>query len=165
MAGVIVAAMLTAAPVDAKKPSPSQKIEGQILVGTPNCVTKLHEVLIQAGMGQETAYYTFDVDKRTWQRPFVLEVTGGTDITGFDLILIYYNDYPSVGDLTYAGFVQFDGTGPDGGEKGIVPATMNKGMIILCQAGFINPGETPQVGLEASFSYIAKGKKEKFTGN
>lgn len=150
---------------DEKAGKPSQAFEGQITAGTPNCTGHVPVGMIEAGIsaGQEVTHYEFEVDKATWQRPFVLEVTGGTDLTGIDLAIAYYLTYPPATEVLDNGaIVVFDGTAPDGGEKGVVPAKAVKALILLCQAGFINPGDVPTVGIQTSFSYLAQGKKQAF---
>jgi hypothetical protein len=101
--------------------------------------------------------YEFDVDPATWNKPFVLEATGGQG--NVDLDIYFYSEFGTVDDVvndpTNAGSpytVQYNTRAP-GGEAAIVPKDMNK--VIVCLYG-----GAQGAGGGATFDYAAgKGVK------
>ncbi len=101
--------------------------------------------------------YRFKVDKATWNKPFKLEVTGGTGTVDLDIFLYSVMPPPeaAVDDPVNGGSpVSIDySTREPGGETGIVPKGTTD--VIVCLYG-----GPEYVSFDASFMYMAgKGVK------
>jgi len=98
-----------------------------------------------------TGYY-FDVDKKTWNKSFKLEPTGGQGYVDLDLFL--YSHYPApaetVDDPVNGGTpVSVDyQTREAGGESGKVPPRTVKGLVCMY-------GGPTGAGFDATFTYTA----------
>jgi hypothetical protein len=160
LGALMAASMLTPATAGKAKP---QVVEGTIAIPARHpdgCYTGLSRHLwsLFGESGNGAVGWTFDVDKTTWNKPFVLEATGGVGTV--DLDLSYYlgdfatqeefiNDPPPAPPAT-SEFETHDGPG----EAGKVP----KGAIkaVVC----VFAGEGGQGAAGASFKYQAgKGVK------
>ena len=76
--------------------------------------------------------YHFDVDPGTWNKEFVLEVTGGEG--DVDLDITFYTEFGTPEqqtDPSYAPPNQTYETRSPGGEKGTVPANMKKAIVCM----------------------------------
>lgn len=141
LVGALVMALMPAsatAQKKKKKKPPPQEVEGTIAVPARHpdgCYTGLsrHAWSLFGEASNGILGYTFDVEKHTWKRPFVLEATGG--VGAVDLDIVYYlgefasrDEWidnplpPAPGSVT---FETRDGPGesdkvPDGAVKAIV---------------------------------------------
>ena len=163
-AGLLAISLAGGSATAAKKKSFKQKEAGTILLPAPfaqdmsKCYAGLHRRSETASQGQENGVtgYHFDVDKRTWNKPFQLSVT---DAEGpADLDIYFYSYYPTLdewpNDPQNAGgpvSVDFINRKP-GGEKGKVPARTVKAIVCL-YAG--DPGTGPTYATNAAFKYTA----------
>lgn len=157
-----VAAVAVAALIPTASAAPKQQVEeGMVPLPAPfvddsGCFAGLHRrfaILTAEGVQQGPVGYHFDVDPATYNKNFLLEVTGGQG--SVDMDIYFYEKFGTpedvVGDPAGAGapFTVSFNTREEGGEFGKVPPNMNK--VIVCMlAG----------GAEASFKYTAgKGVK------
>ena len=156
----LVAASLVGGPATAGK-KVKQTEEGTIIAPAPfpadmsGCYAGLHRRVAIAGdenVNGVTGYH-FDVNKKTWKKPFNLSVVEGQGPV--DLDITFYTEFGTVEQATDTAYappnVVFDTRKP-GGEKGKVPAKMNK--AIVCIYGG-DPGTGPTAGAAASFKYVA----------
>jgi hypothetical protein len=144
-------------PVQAKK-SVRQEVSGEIMVGTPDCSKGIHRRahLLFGGSTNGVTAYRFDVDSKTWNRPFVLEATPGVELAGTDLMLVfYYGDLgaPTDDDPRATLFYEHKG-----GETGYVPADATEAFVLFCQGSTYL--DNPSAGLQAAFTYVAEGRKQ-----
>ncbi len=145
-------------PVQAKKTPPRQEVTGEIMIGTPDCSKGLHRRahLIFGETVQGITAFRFDVDPKTWNRPFVLEPTPGIELTGTDLMVVfYYGDLgaPNENDPRATLFWE-----KPGGETGYVPVDSTEAFVLFCQGS--QYVDNPSGGLNAGFTYIATGRKQ-----
>lgn len=138
-----------------KKPAVTQTVEGSVPLPAPytddtGCYAGLHRrgSIVTSGAANEVIGYEFDVDKGTWNTPFVMEITGGQGTV--DLDIYFYTEFGTMddvaGDPLNAGSpytVSFN-TRDSVGESGTVPPDMTK-VIVCMMAG----------GAEATFTYTA----------
>lgn len=89
-----------------------------------------------------TGYY-FDIDPKSWNKPFKLEATGGEGTVDLDLFL-YYSFPGADGTATSTDFQ----TREEGGEVGKVPPSAIKGLVCLY-------GGDAYYGYNATFNYTA----------
>lgn len=164
LGALITAPTATAAPKQ-------QVVEGSIALPAPfvstteqlqSCYAGLHRRLSTPTGGSGSPAngvfgYQFPVDKATWNKPFVLEATGGEGTVDFDVYM--YLHIPPVEEWqnapTNAGTpLSVDFTNrEEGGEAGIVPKDTKE--VIVCLFG----GDE-YYGYNASFKYTAgKGVK------
>ena len=161
---VALAAMLLGAllPAGAQAGKPKQEVEGSILFPAPfaqdtfaGCWGGLHRrVTTPSGgaVGQGVFGYHFEVDKKSWNKKFELEVTGGEGDVDLDLFL--YSHVPPMtewpDDPQNAGTplsVDFTTREP-GGEAGIVPKGTTYAIVCMY-------GGPSHYGYDASFTYTA----------
>jgi hypothetical protein len=162
MAGALVLALAGDAGAGKGK---QQKVEGSVVFPAPfaddsGCYAGLHRraLILTQGNNNGIIGYHFDVDKKTWNKPFSLEVTGGQGDVDLD-IYFYLADYGTVEqvvtDPLAAGAppsMQYNTREP-GGEAAIVPKQAKH--VIVCMYG----GQQG-AGFDASFTYTAgKGVK------
>ncbi|HVF52268.1 MAG TPA: hypothetical protein VNC78_01545 [Actinomycetota bacterium] len=159
LVAVLMVQMLPLAHASAAKESPRQEEEGVILVGTPDCSYTRTIYLLGGEATHEVFTYRFDVDPKTWQRPFVLEPRPGIEVTGTDLMVTFlFGDLGTPGDvLSPPPFVTY--LNDPGGEKGIVPNGATDAFIQFCQGSSV-PTTHPSGGLQAGFHYLAEGPKK-----
>jgi len=158
---LLVLALVPGALAASKK---QQKVEGMIALPAPfvddsGCFAGLHRrtAIVTQENSSGLIGYNFDVDKKTWGKPFVLEASGGAGHV--DLDIYFYQEFGTIEDVVSdpggAGApasVQFN-TREAGGEAGIVPKKYNK--VIICMYG----GQLG-AGFGANFVYTAgKGVK------
>lgn len=89
-----------------------------------------------------TGYY-FDIDPKSWNKPFKLEATGGEGTVDFDLFM-YYSFPGAEGTATSLDFQ----TREEGGEVGKVPPNTVKALVCLY-------GGPASYGYNATFNYTA----------
>ncbi len=160
LAALMAAAML--APASAGK-AKKQEVAGIIAAPARHpsgCFTGLSRHLFSLGGSNSNGAvgWTFDVDKATWKKPFVLEATGGVGTPDLDLTY-YLGDFATqqefVNDPLPAppATVTFE-THDGSGEAGVVPEGAIK--AIVC----IYASETGSAALAVPFTYTAgKGVK------
>lgn len=163
-AGLLAASLVGGTATAAKKKGFKQTQEGSIVLPAPfaqdqsKCYAGLHRRSETATQGQENGVtgYHFDVDKRTWNKPFRLDVTSADGAA--DLDIYFYSHYPTLdewqNDPQNAGTpasIDFI-TRKAGGEKGKVPAQTTKAIVCL-YAG--DPGTGPTYATNAAFKYQA----------
>lgn len=164
-AGLLAISLVGGSATAAKKKKRfKQTQEGSIVLPAPfaqdqsKCYAGLHRRSDTATQGQENGVtgYHFDIDKRTWNKPFRLDVTGAEGDA--DLDIYFYSHYPSIdewpNDPGNAGApVSVDFINRKaGGEKGKVPARTTKAVVCL-YAG--DPGTGPTYATNAAFKYVA----------
>lgn len=102
-------------------------------------------------IGQESVQgvvgYHFDIDKKTWNKPFVLEPTGGQGVQGeVDLNITFYTEFGTVEQATDTAYAPptyaFEHVAP-GGESGKVPKEMNRAIVCAFD------------GANVTFEYVA----------
>lgn len=161
---VLVAAMavpLFGASAQAGKKKPVQVVEGSIMLPAPfaqgtfdGCwggLTRRTTGQTGGAVNGVTGYY-FDVDKKSWNKPFKLEATGGQGTVDLDIFL--YLHYPSPeetqNDPVNGGTpVSIDYTTREpGGEVGKVPPNAVKGIVCM----YAGPSHQ---GFDATFTYTA----------
>lgn len=157
LAGLLAATLLPGASL-AQKP-PTQEEEGTVLLpfmhSSGSCYSGVHRRwAIATEQQQGPTGWHFDIDEKTWNKKFVLELTGAQGDA--DLDIIYYNEFGTIddviGDPLNAGTpyaINFENRGP-GGEFGKVPPDTTKAIVCMV------PG-----GANATFKYSA-GKGVKF---
>jgi hypothetical protein len=97
----------------------------------------------QTGNPNGVTGYFFDIDPKSWNKPFKLEATGGEGTVDFDLFM-YYSFPGADGTATSFDFQ----TREEGGEVGKVPANTVKGLVCLY-------GGDAYYGYNATFNYTA----------
>lgn len=137
-----------------------QVVEGAIALPAPftdssGCYAGLHRraAIVTQDNNNGIVGYHFDVDKKTWGKPFVLEATGGQGTVDLD-IYFYLAEFGTldqvITDPLAAGAppsVQMN-TREEGGESGEVPKKALR--VIVCMYG--GPEHT---GFGANFTYTA----------
>ncbi len=114
-----------------------------------SCYPGLHRRINVIGQGsvQGVVGYHFDIDKATWNKPFVLEPTGGQGIEGeVDLNITFYTDFGTVeqaADTAYAPPSYAYEHDTPGGESGKVPKEMNRAIVCAFD------------GANVTFDYVA----------
>jgi hypothetical protein len=154
---VLMVAALVPQAIAGKKPK--QTVEGQIALPAPytddsGCYAGLHRrmaILTQEQVNGVIGYH-FDIDKKTWNKPFKLVAEGGQG--HIDLDIYFYSQFGTpedvAGDPLNTGSpatIQYN-TREAGGEKGKVPATFTKAIVCLYSGGAGQGGG-------ASFTYTA----------
>ena len=140
---------------------PVQSVEGSIALPAPfaqgtfdGCwggLTRRTTGQTGGAVNGVTGYY-FDVDKKSWNKPFKLEVTGGQGHVDLDLFL--YSVYPgpeAIADDPVNGGtpVSVDYTTREaGGEAGKVPPNTTKAIVCMY-------GGPEGAGFDAQFTYTA----------
>jgi hypothetical protein len=141
---------------------PKQSVQGSIMFPAPfaqgtfdGCFGGLHRRITtptNGAAGQGVFGYHFEVEKKSWNKKFVLEPTGGEGDVDLDLFL--YSHVPPVtewpDDPQNAGIpmsVDFN-TREAGGESGIVP----KGTTFAIVCMYAGPSH---YGFNATFDYTA----------
>lgn len=135
---------------------PKQTVEGSIAAAPRHpdgCYTGVHRRL-QAISGQQAqgiVGYDFDVDKKTYNKPFVLELTNGLNYVDLD-ITYYLNERETLedfqgGDPTGHPTVAYT-THEAGGEKGKVPVGALYAIVCIYQS-------EAGAGALADFTYTA----------
>lgn len=150
-----------AAQAGKKKKKPVQVVEGSIMLPAPfaqgvfeGCwggLTRRTTGQTGGAVNGVTGYY-FDVDKKSWNKPFKLEPTGGQGSVDLDLFLyIHYpppeetqNDPVNGGTPISVDFT----TREAGGETGTVPPNTVKGIVCM----YAGPSHQ---GFDATFTYTA----------
>lgn len=97
----------------------------------------------QTGNPNGVTGYFFDIDPKSWNKPFKLEATGGEGTVDFDLFMYY--TFPGAGETAASTDFQ---TREEGGEAGKVPPNAAKGLICLY-------GGDVYYGYNATFNYTA----------
>jgi hypothetical protein len=145
----------------AAKKKPIQQIDGTIMMPAPfaqdtfaGCWGGLTRRTSGQSGGQVngvTGYY-FDIDKKTWNKPFKLAVTGGEGTVDLDLFM--YLHYPApeetVDDPVNGGTptsIDFQNR-EEGGEVGKVPPNTTKAIVCMY-------GGPDAYGYDAAFTYTA----------
>ena len=154
IAAVIAFPALAGSATAAKKPK--QTVEGSVAVGAQHtdgsCYPGVHRRVQAVTMAANGVVgYDFDVDKKTWNKKFVMELTGAQGTV--DLDVTYYlgertklEDFQG-GDPVPPATVGFQ-TREGGGEAGVVP----KGAVFAIVCAF--ESENSLGGL-ADFTYNA----------
>lgn len=162
--GLLAASSLGGSATAAKKKKKAFKQREQGEIALPaifppdmsGCFSGLHRrIAVATGTEDHNGVvgYSFDVDKRTWKKPFKLKLGEGQG--DVDLDIHFYTEFGSLEQATepnYAppGFAYE--TRKPGGEKGKVPADMAR--AIVCIYGG-DPGGGPTAGSQATFKYVA----------
>lgn len=130
-----------------------QTVKGSVAFAIQNpafnfetCWYHMHRRLsfFSAGNVQGIIGYDFDIDKTTWDKPFVLKVTGGQNEPDLDVgLYMTYGSAENQIDPTFAPPGQVFETRKPGGEKGIVPNGATKALVCMYE------------GRDASFIYTA----------
>ena len=166
---VALAAMLFGAllPSGAQAGKPKQAVEGSILFPAPfaqsatngapfdGCWGGLHRRVTtptSGAVGQGVFGYHFDVDKKTWNKKFKLEVTGGQGTVDLDLFLYSHvppvtewpDDPQNAGTPLSVDFV----TREAGGEAGVVPKGTTHAIVCMY-------GGPSHYGYNSTFTYTA----------
>lgn len=156
ISALIVIGALPASAAAGKK----QEVSGTIALPAPytddtGCYAGIHRRLSLLTMGAANGVvgYEFDLDKATYNKPFVLESTGGQGSVQ-DLDMYFYQSFGTVdqvvSDPLNAGApatISFN-TRAAGGESGIVPKGFTKGIVCMY-------GGSLGAGLAGSFEYVA----------
>ena len=164
LVGLLAASMLggSATAKKKKKKSVKQTEAGTIVLPAPfpadmsGCYSGLHRRVSVVANGEQhngLVGYSFDIDKRTWNKPFKLAVDDGQG--DVDLDIHFYAEFGTAeqaADPQYAPASFAYETRKAGGEKGKVPADMNR--AIVCIYGG-DPGSGPTAGAQAAFKYVA----------
>ncbi|HET7481285.1 MAG TPA: hypothetical protein VFK89_00355 [Actinomycetota bacterium] len=147
LAGLLATSLMPAAHAKkAKKAKPVQTEAGQIVAPAPytddsGCYAGLHRrgAILTQGNNNGVIGWSFDVDPKTYNRPFKLEPSGGFGSVDMD-ITFYLADFGTIddvaGDPLNAGApptIDFN-TREAGGEAGKVPP-MSKHAIICIYTG------------------------------
>ena len=141
-----------------KKAKPVQVVEGNVALPSPFAQSAVGGAepfdgcwggLTRQTTGQTggavngvTGYY-FDIDPKSWNKPFKLEATGGDGTVDFDLFL--YFAFPGADGTASSTDFQ---TREEGGEAGKVPPNTIKGLVCLY-------GGPAYYGYNATFNYTA----------
>jgi hypothetical protein len=158
---VLVALVVPAASAGKGK---QQVVEGSVALPAKHpdgCYAGIHRrmaIMTQEQVNGVVGYH-FDVDKKTWGQPFVLEVTGGAGYV--DLDIVFYQKFGTpedvIGDPGGAGAppsITFEERNAEG-EFGTVPPKFVKAIVCLFPDENAGGG-----GLGATFTYTAgKGVK------
>ena len=135
-----------------------QKIEGSVAAAARHpdgCYSGVHRRLQAVTMQNANGLfgYDWDVDKATWNKPFVLELTGGAG--SVDLDITYYlaerttlDDFVEQGGDPAAPPTYAYETHEPGGEKGKVPQGAVYAIVCIYQS-------ENGVGALADFTYTA----------
>src|SRR5688572_8972161 len=99
--GVLALSALGAPATAAKKKKKvKQSVDGSVAVptvhqDTTKCYAGIHRRIETAssGNGQGVTGYHFDIDKKTWNKPFALKTTSETPA---DIDIYFYMHYPTV---------------------------------------------------------------------
>jgi hypothetical protein len=165
LAGLLVLTLIPGSATAQKKKGKKQEVEGGVVLPTPftddsGCFAGIHrrENAFTMGASNGVTGYHFEVDKKTWKKKFVLEVTGGQGDVDLD-IYFYLGPLTTVedfvnqgGDPTPAATISYNTREP-GGEADKVPESAEN--VIICMYG---GGQG--AGFGASFTYTAgKGVK------
>ena len=170
LVGMLPASLLT--PTADAGSSRQQVVEGTVLLPAPfaqsaldpdakpfkYCWNGLHRrvaTLAEGGQGQGVFGYNFAVDKRTWGKPFKLEVTGGQGTIDLDIAMYqrianledWEADPVNAGCAQSCEIVDHASRG-QGGETGIVPRRTIVAFVCLY-------GGSSHAGFDASFKYVA----------
>jgi hypothetical protein len=149
--GLLAASLLPGAAQAGKKPK--QSVEGQIAMMAPwagetlaTCYSGGHRRLQVVTQEQANGIigYSFDVDKKTLNKKFTLEPTGGQG--DVDLDITFYTDFGTLEQATDTAYAPLNAsyeTREPGGEAGKVPSFAKK--VIVCM----------HTGAGASFTYNA----------
>ena len=134
-----------------------QKVEGSVAAAARHpdgCYSGVHrrlQAVTPAANG--LVGYDFDVDKATWNKPFVMELTGGAGSVDLD-ITYYLGERTKLDDFVEQGgdpappaTVAYE-THEPGGEKGKVPQGAVYAIVCIYQS-------ENGVGAVADFSYTA----------
>lgn len=144
-----------------KKKAPVQTVDGSVALPAPfaqgtfdGCwggLTRRTSGQTGGAVNGVTGYY-FDIDSKSWNKPFKLEVTGGEGTVDLDLFL--YMHYPppeeTVSDPVNGGTpssIDFK-TREEGGEAGKVPPNTTKAIVCMY-------GGPSHYGYDATFTYTA----------
>jgi hypothetical protein len=156
----------TALPAALARGGKQQAVEGMIALPAPytddsGCFAGVHRRVQAVAQGAANGVfgYNFAVDKATWNKNFVLDVTGGQGDVDFD-ITFYLGPLTTLQDFIDQGgdpappaTVSFATRAP-GGEAGKVPPAAEN--VIICMYA----GAQGYTGAGASFAYTAgKGVK------
>ncbi len=154
LVGLMAAALPVSGSTAAGK---TQTVDGSVALravfpqDTNSCFAGAHRRVAVATGEQNNGVvgYHFDVDKKSWKKPFTLEVTGGQ--AAVDLDIVFYPEFGTMEQATDTAYapptVTFENRGP-GGETGKVPKGMNKAIVCMYD------------GVGSTFTYTAKlGKK------
>ena len=137
---------------------PKQTVEGGVVVGAQypdgSCYPGLQRRLQAVTQGANGVVgYDFDVDKKTWNKKFVMELTGAQGAVDLD-ITYYLAERTKLEDFVEAGgdpavppTIAFQ-TREEGGEAGTVP----KGAVYAIVCAFESPNTA---GALADFTYNA----------
>lgn len=155
---VITTMLVVAGVVPAAAQGKKQVVEGNFLAPAKHtdggCFSGLSRRLwvLSGGYVNGATGYVFDVDKKTWNKKFELEPTGGQGHIDIDIVF-----YPTLGDAAE----QLDPTVAPAsfsfetrsitGEAGVVPKTSTK--AIVCS--FIDENHPPAAAAAISFKYTA----------
>jgi hypothetical protein len=164
LVGLLAASMIggSATAKKKKKKAFKQTQEGTIILPAPfpsdmsGCYAGLHRraaVVTDGNQHNGVVGYSFEIDKRTWKKPFKLAVEEGQG--DVDLDIHFYTEFGTVEQATdpaYAPTSFAYETRKPGGEKGKVPEEMN--LAIVCIYGG-DPGSGPTGGAQATFQYVA----------
>jgi hypothetical protein len=159
LAGLLVVALIpavaSAGKGKKKSKAPIQEVEGSIAAPAPytddsGCYAGMHRrgSIVTDAAANGVIGHEFDVDAKSWNKPFAMEITGGEGTV--DLDIYFYGDFGTVddvaGDPLNAGSpytVSFN-TRDNVGEEGIVPLETTK-VIVCMMAG----------GADATYKYTA----------
>ena len=161
VAAAVAALALSALPASAG--GAHQHVQGSVTAPAKHpqdgsCYPGLHRraTVLSNGQGNGTLGYSFDIDKKTANKPFTLSVDDGDGY--IDLDIIFYTEFGTTeqaADTQYAPpTVGFEHRDADG-EAGIVPKGMTKAIVCI----YLDEA-AGSPGTNAAFTYTAgKGVK------